>query len=818
VSRFEPRPRKRAILAAVLGAILVLLAPSLAGAAEREFAQRYAANLNGAIAVIGNTNASCNVALTGCLDAMNGIGANLDNNDWAEFPVNADTVGGTVNSSAATLSIPAHAEVKFAGLYWSGFCTSADCPNRSQVQLRHEGQPYVSRTDAALAFVTAFPILYGGYSDITAYVQQHGAGKYWVADIGFSSGVANQHAAWSIVVAYEDYQLPPRNVSVFDGFKLVDGSGPVTVSASGFLTPPSGPVQTEIGVVGWEGDRDRTGDQLLVKSASAAGFTNLSNDLNPANNIFNTTVTVPRAGSPNSENVVSGRTEPYTNTLGLDADIFNADGLLVNGDTSAQVQASTTSESFLLSVLTFQTNLYAPNLSAVKSVVDLNGGQVSAGDILEYSIAVTNAGDDSAADVVASDPLPAGLTYVDGSASATNGAAAESGGTVTGWLGTGATAGTGGTLAPSASATLTFRARIGDDVPTGTTIANVATISGDAVTLGQRLVTASNAQSTAVAVGGYPLDVTVNGGGTVSAPAGVDDCAAGSGVCASPYLDGTSVTLTPSAPTGWDFAGWGGACSGSGSCVVSMTQARSVVATFNPTVSVNVVGLGTVGAAAGIADCTAAGGTCAASYPLNGTVTLTATPASGQSFLGWSGVTCAEGPMSPTCTVSTDRMVAARATFTGSLPAPQPDGSTSAQPATAATATGTGTSDASLTATLLPQRTRLVSGQRMRIAIRARNTGSAAADRVTSCIRLPSNLAIVRTGSALRSGRTLCFRLGDISAGSQKTRVITVRGASVRAVRRTITGTARERGEARVSAPAKRVTIRPRAVRARVTG
>jgi hypothetical protein len=67
------------------------------------------------------------------------------------------------------------------------------------------------------------------------------------------------------------------------------------------------------------------------------------------------------------------------------------------------------------------------------------------------------------------------------------------------------------------------------------------------------------------------------GGGTVtSSPAGID-CG---GTCSAAYDFGTVVTLTPSAVTGSTFTGWSGACTGTGSCVVTMDAAKSVTATF----------------------------------------------------------------------------------------------------------------------------------------------------------------------------------------------------------------------------------------------
>ena len=80
----------------------------------------------------------------------------------------------------------------------------------------------------------------------------------------------------------------------------------------------------------------------------------------------------------------------------------------------------------------------------------------------------------------------------------------------------------------------------------------------------------------------YALTVSKNGTGSgtvTSAPAGIS-CGSGSG-CSASYANGTSVSLSASAASGSVFTGWGGACSGSGACNVSMSQARSVTATFN---------------------------------------------------------------------------------------------------------------------------------------------------------------------------------------------------------------------------------------------
>jgi hypothetical protein len=80
--------------------------------------------------------------------------------------------------------------------------------------------------------------------------------------------------------------------------------------------------------------------------------------------------------------------------------------------------------------------------------------------------------------------------------------------------------------------------------------------------------------------GNFTLTVTEAGDGTgtvTSVPAGIT-CPT---TCSASYASGTQVTLTPSPAEGSSFGGWSGACSGQSPCVVTMTAAKSVTATFN---------------------------------------------------------------------------------------------------------------------------------------------------------------------------------------------------------------------------------------------
>jgi hypothetical protein len=166
----------------------------------------------------------------------------------------------------------------------------------------------------------------------------------------------------------------------------------------------------------------------------------------------------------------------------------------------------------------------------------------------------------------------------------------------------------------------------------------------------------------------FPLSVTGSGSGSGSltsqvglAPAinCMTNAGVTSGTCSNYYGSPQSVTLTPAASIGSEFKGWSGACTGLGTCVVSLTEMRQVTATFDLIpyplkVTPSGTGSGTITSQLGLVPaiaCTVTegvgAGACSELYLYGTSVTLMANP-SNSAFIGWSGACAGTG----TCVVN----------------------------------------------------------------------------------------------------------------------------------------------------------------------
>jgi hypothetical protein len=151
-----------------------------------------------------------------------------------------------------------------------------------------------------------------------------------------------------------------------------------------------------------------------------------------------------------------------------------------------------------------------------------------------------------------------------------------------------------------------------------------------------------------------------NGVGTVSSvPAGIS-CGS---TCAQTIMDGNSVTLSAVAAPGSIFTGWGGDCTGTVPCVLTINGDKNVSARFmaaQQVVTIAKTGRGSGGVTADKGLVAWQGQEGKASYGYNAVVTLAAVPAYGSEFDGWGGSCSGKEPV---CTVTMNDALSVTAAF-----------------------------------------------------------------------------------------------------------------------------------------------------------
>lgn len=451
----------------------------------RNFTLRYSNNINGQITIAANTLMQCPTATpdpavnSGCAGARAGTNAR-NNNTFDMGWLDVDSDPSTFDSSQATLNLPSDGVVLFAGLYWTGIQKKGEAitgangyvgvplppPNASAIgQVKFKLPDSSAYQTITAANVDLGPISvgsgYGAFADVTELVTEAGPGIYTVADVQTGTG-GNTAAGWSLVVAYGDQAEPLRNLSVFDGLKVVSGSSAIDIALSGFKTPSAGTVRTTIGVVAAEGDAGATGDYLSVND-------NLLTDaVHPSNNTENSTIA-------NRGAHVTTKNPDWRNQLGYDSSLFSADGFLPNGATNAMFRAKTSGDTYAPQAITFATELFSPQVDLTKTQSFPVSTNAEPGATIRYTITATNNGLGPATNVELVDPLPGGTTS-SGSPTVTSGVgnATFVSNSVTARLGSGATPSSGGTLGAGQSASVEFDVVIDGDAGLGSAISNTA--------------------------------------------------------------------------------------------------------------------------------------------------------------------------------------------------------------------------------------------------------------------------------------------------------------------------------------------------------
>jgi hypothetical protein len=408
------RPRF-ALADAVLLSAAVL---SLAAVARAEVSSPISVDQHGDFVLIGNTLAhNCAgdvpapvVGLVGdCGDNVEDNGADVF---WGRDPDGIESAVANVDvdvedaSSVAVLQLPPGATVTHARLYWSALAGSGD---QTLSTLSRDGE--FSAEVTALSSTTQIDPpdeFYQSTADVTALVQEHGAGAYRLGGVDALDPVdlSNNvyYAGWWMVVLYERAADPLRNLSVFEGFELVSADSDQSVQLSGFSVP-TGAFDAHLGVVAFEGDESLSGDELRFGPGLPL---EVADRLEGTDNFFNSSRRL--NGAPLSfAGDLPQLTGDANSQSGLDLDVVDVTDRVVAGQTSAELHALTGGDTdlYLLSGFVTSISTFSPELTeSTKTVEDLNGGALRPGDELEYTILVTNTGSDAA--VVASEIIASG--------------------------------------------------------------------------------------------------------------------------------------------------------------------------------------------------------------------------------------------------------------------------------------------------------------------------------------------------------------------------------------------------------------------------
>ncbi|MEM7156467.1 MAG: MYXO-CTERM sorting domain-containing protein [Myxococcota bacterium] len=339
----------------------------------------------------------------------------------------------TLNGAEAELDIPPQVEVLHAELVWGGssFYGSEDVRAfvDEPVTLSVAGggselitpDPITALDLAEVAFSGFEANYYMRSADVTAFVQDNGAGMYAVSGIPATQTVeinSLNAAGWTLLVAYRDSGEPIRNLTIFVGGSFVDEDSVEDYEFAGFCTPPSGAFEGRVVVSTIEGDAELTGDSFRIGETIGGASVPLSGPNNPVDNFFcsqlnDSSGNVDMSGSFGDANhdaaggftVAGGRQGWDVTSIAASS----AEGHFSNGQTEAVLTAVTTGDSFVPIATGFAIEVNAPDFSS-----EGNGAQgdplvLALGETSTVTVNMRNDGLVDATGLVFRAPLPEGL-------------------------------------------------------------------------------------------------------------------------------------------------------------------------------------------------------------------------------------------------------------------------------------------------------------------------------------------------------------------------------------------------------------------------
>lgn len=286
----------------------------------------------------------------------------------------------TVTSSSATLALGDGNTLVKAYLYWAGSGDGDFEVDLNGITITPERTFTHSRFYAPNNYT-----YFSAFKDITNIVQTTGDGLYTLSNLDISAFEAvhltrrTNFAGWAILIIYENSTLPLNQINVYDGLQGVPLELQINLDNLYVLDNQD----AKAGFIAWEGDVALPTERFRVNGEI------LSNLLNPADNVFNST------------NSATNSSDLYN----MDLDIYSIEDYVAAGDRSATITLESDQDFIMINTVITKLNSQLPDatVSINNYAVECNSRQIP----LEYTVYNINS----------TDPLPAGArisVYADG--------------------------------------------------------------------------------------------------------------------------------------------------------------------------------------------------------------------------------------------------------------------------------------------------------------------------------------------------------------------------------------------------------------------
>ncbi|MFD2037434.1 gliding motility-associated C-terminal domain-containing protein [Belliella marina] len=368
--------------------------------------------INGDFLIIGNTN----------LTLEDYDDNKMNDNRMVYTSAFAGGTGLHLNSSAAELRFPQingvnHdcTEILYAGLYWTGrsgpdrmvqITDVGAFRTKDKQQITFQG-PRPGQIANLITDPTSirFPVgmdtqndvgIFVGYLDVTDFVKFNREGSYVGIDVALLQGTNYYFGGWSLVVVYENPQLPLKDITVFDGYAFVRGNFPeeFVIPIDDIKTQEKGDVRVKVGIMAGEGDVAAEGDFFSIeRGVGTNDFVPLSHASNSTTNFFNSSIEVGN----------SLRNPLFKNNTGMDLATFYIDNpnneLIGNNQTSLRFKYGTTFDTYVIYNLTIAIDIDEPKIEGFHQFLEVNGNSsipnsFKPGDELTLAIDIRNLGEE----------------------------------------------------------------------------------------------------------------------------------------------------------------------------------------------------------------------------------------------------------------------------------------------------------------------------------------------------------------------------------------------------------------------------------------